>query len=93
MGGGGQASTPNASTPCMSKMMHDLGVLNLKGNIYGDCTRGAGCLFKHVDVASTPKPALVTFVQAMAVPRANGAPPLLKSDVVQQAMDKIAALP
>ena len=77
----------------MSKMMHDLGVLNLKGNVYGDCMRGAGCLFKQVDVTATPKPTLVGFVQTMAAPRANGAPPLLKSDVVQQAMDKIAALP
>jgi hypothetical protein len=87
---------PNCQTSttvaCMSKLMHDLGVLNLRGNVYGDCTRPA-CPFKHIDVPTTPKPDLEQHVNDLAAPRPNGLAPLLKPEVVQQAMDKVRALP
>lgn len=93
-GSGTGQSGSRSTLACISKLMHDLSVLNLKGNVYQDCSKGPGsCIFRHVDITSTPKPQLVQMVQALATPRPNGNGPLLKPDVVQQALDKIAALP
>ena len=92
------AATPNAGNPqrptmaCLSKLMHDLGVLNLRGNVYGDCTR-PNCLFRHIDIASTPKGDVEQSVNELGQPRPNGLAPLLKPDVFQQALDKARALP
>ena len=77
---------------CLSKLMHDLGVLNLRGNIYGDCTRPS-CPFQHVEGSATAKPDLERMVADLSQQRPNGLPPLLKPDVAQQAADKIRALP
>ncbi len=77
---------------CLSKLMHDLGVLNLRGNVYGDCTR-PNFLFRHIEIAATPKDEVEQAVNDLGQPRPNGLAPLLKPDVFQQALDKARALP
>ena len=76
--------------PCAIQLAHDLGVLNLRGNVISGCGRGGSCFFEHLQVDKLSKQELYRVIDSLAQPR-EGKEPIMREDMVKEAWKAIEA--